>query len=83
MVFTGISNRYRELVADIEHLLTELHSLATDEQQRAVRQVEKGFEHLEPEREDVGVIPQNRLEKVLTPILMKAHTSLDRGRGPV
>jgi hypothetical protein len=42
--------------------------------------VARAVEELAIHEESVGDIPQLRLEGELTPVLLKAHTQLDRGR---
>lgn len=76
----SISTRYRALVEEIEAVLDTLRAAAGEGDNRPLRQVEKGLEHLAPLREGIGEIPQVKLDKEVSPVLLRAHTSLDRGR---
>jgi len=76
----SISERYRDLVADVQAMLGTLQadeSLPQGRELRTVAQAAAGLGELE---ERVGEIPRIRLESELTPVLLKAHTQLDRGR---
>jgi len=76
----NISARYRELVADLNHLLGEFPPIAGQEDGRAFGQLEKAAAILAELDEQVGEIPQFKLERELTPVLLKGHGALDRGR---
>jgi hypothetical protein len=75
-----ISDRYRALVEEVEDFLATLGgpaAEATDREVRLVTEVARGLAELQ---ERVGEIPRIRLEAELTPILLRAHTRLDRAR---
>ena len=76
----SISDRYRDLVADVQALLGQLQADEALPQGREVRTVSQAAEGLGELKERVGEIPRIRLEAELTPVLLKAHTQLDRGR---
>jgi len=76
----SISTRYRDIAADLNHLLEDFPLIEGEAVGRAVRQLEKASDLLSGLAEQVGEIPQFKLEKELTPVLLKAHGSLDRGR---
>ncbi|MDT8442047.1 MAG: hypothetical protein RQ723_10345 [Desulfuromonadales bacterium] len=75
----SISKRFREIHRDVQTLLDGLDGsvMATEQ---AVRAVSKGFDCLGEWVEQVGDIPRISLEYKLTPVLLKAHNHLDRGR---
>ena len=74
-----ISDRYRELVNEAFELLQSLDTQA-EEEDRAVQNVRQAAEGLAELKELVGEIPRIRLESQLTPVLLTAHTRLDRAR---
>jgi hypothetical protein len=74
----SISQRYRELVEEVQMLARELGQGAPAD--KAVQVVARAAEGLAEHAEAVGEIPRIRLEAELTPILLKAHTQLDRAR---
>ncbi len=76
----SISDRYREIVQDVQRLVDELRAEAGAEESREVREVVKAGEGLAELEEQVGEIPRIRLESQLTPVLLKAHGQLDRAR---
>ncbi|MEJ2201981.1 MAG: hypothetical protein P8X63_13355 [Desulfuromonadaceae bacterium] len=76
----SISERYRELVAEVAELLVGAAPLATMEEGREVREIRKASAGLAELRESVGEIPRIRLEADLTPVLLRAHNQLDRAR---
>jgi hypothetical protein len=76
----SISQRYRELVADVQELARELGREAAAEEKKALQLVAQAAEGLAEYAEGVGEIPRIRLEVELTPVLLKAHTQLDRAR---
>jgi hypothetical protein len=76
----SISERYRELVGEVRDLREDFEKAAGTEEQKQVRlmtQAETGLAEL---TEGVGEIPRIRLESQLTPVLLKAHSQLDRVR---
>lgn len=72
----NISERFRELERDVRALQQKI--AATDGPRLAV--VGQALAGLEEMAERVGDIPRIRLEAELTPVLLKAHTQLDRAR---
>jgi hypothetical protein len=76
----SVSQRYRELVEDVRLLARELGREAPEGVKKAVLMVSQAAEGLAEHAEAVGEIPRIRLEAELTPILLKAHTQLDRAR---
>lgn len=76
----SISARYRDIAADLNHLLEDFPLIDSEVVGKGVRQLEKASEMLGELVETVGEIPQFKLEKELTPVLLKAHGALDRGR---
>jgi hypothetical protein len=75
----SISDRYRELVRDIEEHGGELAAAVGDgrAELEIFSQAVLGLREL---LEQVGEIPRNKLESQLTPVLLRAHTQLDRVR---
>jgi len=73
----SISDRYRELVRDIEVYGLEL---AAGAGRAEVESYNQGVQGLRELQEQVGEIPRIKLESQLTPVLLKAHSQLDRAR---
>lgn len=73
-----ISDRFRELVKDVRELSASLQTASIEEFR--VDPVKKALEGLAELQESVGEIPRIRLEAELTPVLLKAHSHLDRAR---
>jgi len=76
----SISARYRDLVAETADLQGRLKQDLGDAEDRSLRPIDKAVATLEELREGVGEIPQMRLERELTPVLLRAHNDLDRAR---
>jgi len=76
----SISARYRTLADDTRLLQKKILTSTPDLQVRVDRELAKAAETLESLAEQVGEIPQFKLEKELTPVLIKAHGELDRAR---
>lgn len=74
-----ISDRYRQLVADVQICLTHLDGASEDAAPEA-RIVEQAVQQLGELIDQVGDIPRIRLESQLTPVLLKTHNLLDRAR---
>ncbi len=70
-----ISERYRELVREVAESLGSL-----DAESPEAREVRKASLELATLQESVGEIARIRLEGELTPVLLKAHSQLDRAR---
>lgn len=76
----SISARYRALTVDSLALQKTIKTDAPGLQEKVDRELAKTAEILESFSELVGEIPQFKLEKELTPVLIKAHGTLDRCR---
>ncbi|MGK2945639.1 MAG: hypothetical protein ACSLFC_12965 [Desulfuromonadales bacterium] len=75
----SISNRFRDIAKDIAAFRTQLKSCDPSAEQGA-RVVKKASKGLQEWVDQVGEIPRMRLESQLTPILLKAHDTLDKAR---
>ena len=75
----SISNRFRDIAKDVADFRVQLKS-CDDSADRGARVVKKASRGLQEWVEQVGEIPRMRLESQLTPILLKAHDSLDQAR---
>ena len=73
----SISERYRDIVNNIGSFIEQPRDA---EPGKEARQVEKALVTLRELAESVGEIPRIRLESELTPVLLKAHSQLDRAR---
>ena len=76
----SISARYRTLSADARLLQKKITTITPELQAQVDRELAKAAKTLESLAEQVGEIPQFKLEKELTPVLIKAHGELDRAR---
>jgi hypothetical protein len=76
----SISERYRKIVNDVQELLNKLQESAEVVGGKELRMVAQAAQGLADLQEQVGEIPRIRLESKLTPVLLKAHTQLDRAR---
>lgn len=76
----SISARYRSLTEDVGILQQKIQAAAVQPAAAVDRELTKALQALETLFEQVGEIPQFKLEKELTPVLIKAHSALDRGR---
>jgi len=75
----SISNRFRDIAKEVAAFRTQLKGCdpRADQGARIVKKASKGLqEWVEP----VGEIPRMRLESQLTPVLLKAHDTLDKAR---
>lgn len=75
----SISSRFREIHREVQVVVDGLAGPALSAEQ-AVRAVGKGLDCLGEWIEQVGDVPRVSLEHKLTPVLLKAHNHLDRGR---
>ena len=75
----SVSNRFRDIAKDVAAFRTQLKG-GDPSAEPGARVVKKAGKVLEEWLEQVGEIPRMRLEFELTPILMKAHDSLDKAR---
>lgn len=77
----SISERYRELVEDVQNLLKKIRS---DEQSDATEKVflvlDQAVATLQEQSERVGEIPRMRIDTELSPVLLSAHNLFDRAR---
>lgn len=74
-----ISDRYRQLVADLEACQRQL-STSSEDLSAEIRIIGQAMTQLHELLDQVGDIPRIRLETQLTPVLLKAHNLLDRAR---
>ena len=75
----SISNRFRDIAKEVAAFWVQLKGCDPRAEQgsRIVKKASKGLqEWIEP----VGEMPRMRLEFQLTPILLKAHDTLDKAR---
>jgi hypothetical protein len=75
----SVSNRFRDIAKDVAVFRTELKGCDPRAEQGA-RIVKKASKGLQEWVDQVGEVPRMRLESQLTPILMKAHDTLDKAR---
>ena len=74
-----ISDRYRQIVADLEACQTLL-TAGSENFSVEIKIVAGAAAQLHELLDQVGEIPRIRLETQLTPVLLKAHSQLDRAR---
>jgi uncharacterized protein YjaG (DUF416 family) len=74
-----ISDRYRQIVADLEACQALLTS-SSENLSVEISIVSGAASQLHELLDQVGEIPRIRLETQLTPVLLKAHSQLDRAR---
>lgn len=74
-----ISDRYRQIVADLEACQNQL-TLSSEDLAAEIKIIAEAKAQLHELLEQVGEIPRFRLETQLTPVLLKAHSQLDRAR---
>lgn len=75
----SVSNRFRDIARGIDAFRVRLKTGDARAEQGA-RVVKKASKGLQEWIEQVGEIPRMRLELELTPVLMKAHDTLDKAR---
>ena len=75
----SIFNRFRDVAKEVAAFRTQLKGCDPRAEQGA-RIVKKASKGLQEWIEPVGEIPRMRLEFQLTPILLKAHDTLDKAR---
>jgi hypothetical protein len=75
----SISDRFREIHRDVRSFQASLDNPQVDSAE-ADRAVLKAVTCLAEWADQVGDIPRMHLEIKLTPVLLKAHNHLDRGR---
>lgn len=76
----SISERYRQILEQIEAEADRLYETLPEDTAKALRQVDRAAEELQELAEGVGEIPQMHLDGKLSPVLLKAHGCLDRAR---
>lgn len=80
----SISDRYRALADDVRAFVREQERQVGTESAAGVDQALKALRKaagvLDELHEGVGEVPRIRLEAELTPVLLKAHNHIDRGR---
>ncbi len=76
----SISERFRELVEEIGAFHGGLLERPAGSFDKGVKLFGQAFAGLTELQEGVGEIPRIRLESKLSPVLLKAHTQLDRAR---
>ena len=75
----SISNRFRDIAKDVNAFWVKLKDCDVNAEQ-ASRVVKKANRGLQEWVDQVGEVPRMRLEFQLTPVLMKAHDTLDGAR---
>lgn len=77
----SISERYRELVAEVQNLIKVLRSdEQSDATERVFRVIDQAVATLVEHDEVVGEIPRIKIESVLSPVLLDSHNLFDRAR---
>ena len=76
----SISDRYRQLLERIDHESDHLYEILPESTVNALRLVDIATEELQDLADSVGEIPQFQLESKLSPVLLSAHSYLDRAR---
>ena len=76
----SISERYRQLLEQIDHQSDCLYETLPETTASALRLVDIAAEDLQDWVDVVGEIPQLQLENKRSPVLLKAHADLDRAR---
>jgi len=80
----SISDRYRALADEVSAFTVEQQRRAGAEPIEALRNafksLDKAIAAFGELRDGVGDVPRIRLEAELTPVLLKAHNHIDRGR---
>ncbi|MEA3465449.1 MAG: hypothetical protein U9R29_05505 [Thermodesulfobacteriota bacterium] len=77
----SISERYRELVAEVQVLIKGLRSdEQSDATERVFRVIDQAVAILAEHEEEVGEIPRMRIDRDLSPVLLDAHNLFDRAR---
>lgn len=76
----SISERYRQILKEIEEKADNFYESLPEDTAKALRLVDMAAEELQDWVEGVGEIPQMQLDNKLSPVLLKAHSQLDRAR---
>ena len=75
-----ISERYREILDQIEKKADHFYEILPEDTAKALRLVDIAAEEMQDWAESVGEIPRNQLDNKISPVLLKAHGQLDRAR---
>jgi len=78
--FMSFSERYRQVLAQIDQQSDHLYEILPESTVKALRSVDKAAEVLQDWVEAVGEISQFKLEEKISPVLLEAHGYLDRAR---
>ena len=76
----SISERYRQVLEQIDKESDRLYEVLPEETGKALRQVDIAVEEMQELAESIGEIPQFQLESNLSPVLLTSHEALDRAR---
>jgi len=76
----SISERYRQILEQIDQESDRLYEVLPASTASALRLVDIAAEGLQDWVDSVGEIPQMQLENKLSPVLLQAHSDLDRAR---
>jgi hypothetical protein len=76
----SISERYRQLLEQMDKESDRLYEELPESTVNALRQVDIAVEEMQELAESVGEIPQFQIEGKLSPVLLKSHEFLDRAR---
>lgn len=76
----SISERYRQVLKQIEAEADRLYELLPETTVKALRQIDIAAEEMQELADSVGEIPQYQLEAKLAPVLLSGHECLDRAR---
>ena len=76
----SISERYRQILERIDQESDHLYEILPESTNKALRLVDIATEELQDLVDSVGEIPQFQLEAKLSPVLLNAHSYLDRAR---
>ena len=76
----SISERYRQILDQIEAEADRLYEVLPEETGKALRLVDLAAEEMQDLVESVGEISQYQLEAKLSPVLLQCHGHLDRAR---
>ncbi len=76
----SISERYRQVLEQIETEADRFYETLPEDTVKALRQVDIAAEEMQELVDTVGEIPQYQLEAKLAPVLLSSHECLDRAR---
>ena len=75
-----ISERYREILNQLESQSDRFYEILPEDTAKALRLVDMAAEEMQDWVESVGEIPLMQMDSKLSPVLLKAHSQLDRAR---